>query len=49
MNERIAAVWCIVSVPCPMMMPLAPRSISRPTASAVPIHCAGPMFSLKTP
>ena len=24
MNERIAAVWCIVSVPWPMMMPATP-------------------------
>ncbi len=33
MNERMAAVWCIVSVPWPMTMPWTPFSISRPMAS----------------
>ena len=36
MNERMAAVWCMVSVPWPMTMPWTPFSISRPMASAVP-------------
>ncbi len=34
MNERMAAVWPIVSVPCPITMPSAPASISSPIAMA---------------
>ena len=30
-------------------MPATPFSISAAMASAVPIHCSGPMFSLNTP
>ena len=49
MNERMAAVWCMVSVPCPITIPVTPFWISRPIASAVPRHCSGDKFSLKTP
>ncbi len=49
MNDRMAAVWCMVSVPWPMTMPWTPFSISRPMAWAVAMYCSGPMFSLKTP
>ena len=37
MKARADAVWCMVSVPCPITMPWTPRSISRPIAWAVPI------------
>jgi len=30
MKDRMAAVWCIVSVPWPMTTPWTPFSISRP-------------------
>ena len=49
MKERMAAVWCMVSVPWPMTIPDTPLRISFPITSAVPFHCSGPMFSLKTP
>ena len=49
MNERIAAVWPIVSVPWPTTMPSTPLSISRPMASASATYCSLAMFSEKTP
>jgi hypothetical protein len=49
MKDRMAAVWCIVSVPWPMTTPWTPLAISLPMAWAVAMYCSGPMFSLKTP
>ena len=34
MNDRMAAVWPMVSVPWPMTMPSAPFAISSPIACA---------------
>jgi len=49
MNDMIAPVWCIVSVPWPTTMPSVPAAISSPMARAKPMYCSGPMFSEKTP
>ncbi len=49
MNDRIAAVWPIVSVPCPMTIPSAPASISYPIARASAMYCSQAMFSENTP
>ncbi len=49
MKLRMAAVWCIVSVPWPMTTPSTPFSISSLIFSARRMYCCGPMFSLKTP
>ena len=48
MNVRIAAVWCIVSVPWPITMPSTPFAISSPIRCASFTYCSGPMFSLNT-
>ena len=49
MNDRIAAVWCIVSVPWPITIPSQPLAISSPMACASALYCTGPMFSENTP
>ncbi len=49
MKLRIAAVWCMVSVPWPITIPSVPFSISSPIFCAVLMYCSGPMFSLNTP
>jgi hypothetical protein len=49
MNERIAAVWPIVSVPWPITMPSAPFAISSPMALASVMYCSMAMFSEKIP
>ncbi len=45
MNESAAAVYPMVSVPCGMMTPSAPLSISSATASASFCQCSTFMFS----
>ena len=49
MKLSTAAVWPMVSVPCPMTMPSAPAWISSPMARASVAYSGQDMFSEKTP